>query len=64
MAWLFGSIAATVASMSQKDTDYQDKLDIVMTNMKTIGLPEKKQKEVLDFLEVLHENPSANKQDF
>ena len=35
-----------------------------MTNMKTIGLPEKKQKEVLDFLEILHENPSANKQDF
>ena len=29
--------------------------------MKSIKLPEEKQKEFLDFLEVLHENPSANK---
>ena len=61
MAWLFGSIAATVASMSQKDTDYSDKLDLVQTNMKTIELGEEKQKEFLDFLEKMQENPSANK---
>ena len=29
MAWLFGSIAATVASLSQKDTEHADKLDLV-----------------------------------
>ena len=64
MAWMFGSIAATIARMSQKDTEHSDKLDLVQTNMKTIKLPEDKQQEFLDFLEVLHETPSANKQDF
>jgi len=29
MAWLFGSIAATVQSLTQKDTDHADKVDMV-----------------------------------
>ena len=64
MAWLFGSIAATVQSMNMKNTAYEDKLDLVQSNMKAISLDEKMQKEFLDFLDILHETPSANKQDF
>ena len=53
MAFLFGSIAATVASMSSKETYYQDQLDTVTLNMKSIKLEEKRQQDVVSYIELI-----------
>lgn len=63
MAFLFGSIAATVASMSSKETYYQDQLENVSLNMKSIKLEEKLQNEVISYIELIQDNPSVNPKD-
>lgn len=63
MAFLFGSIAATVASMSSKETYYQDQIDNVSDNMKSIELCETRQKQVLEYIDLIHNNPSVNPND-
>jgi prefoldin subunit 5 len=63
MAFLFGSIAATVASMSSKENYYEDQVDIVTQSMKSIKLEEKRQQEVIQYIELMKENPSVNSKD-
>ena len=53
MAFLFGSIAATVASMSSKKTYYSDQLENVSHNMKSIKLDAKQQEEVISYIELI-----------
>lgn len=63
MAFLFGSIAATVASMSSKENYYEDQVNIVTQSMQSIKLEEKRQQEVIQYIELMKENPSVNPQD-
>ena len=42
MMFMFGSIAATIASMNQRETRYEDVIETVQLGMRTIKLPPKK----------------------
>jgi hypothetical protein len=53
MAFLFGSIAATVQSMSSKESYYADQLDNVQNNMIAIKLEERIQDDVIKYLELI-----------
>jgi len=51
MAIIFGSISTVMASVNQKDTLFQEKMDFVQSTMIKIRLDERIQDEVLNYLE-------------
>ena len=59
-AFLFGTITATTQAMQRRSYIYEDKLDMVQRAMISIALPETTQAQVLDYIDILHENASVD----
>lgn len=60
MAVIFGSISTVMANVNQKDSIFQEKMDLVQSTMVKIKLEEEIQNEVLDYLEKAQERPEVN----
>jgi len=58
-ASVFGSIAALVAQMNQKDTKKEEQFDFVRSIMRSIRLPKAIQNRVLDYIDSVHESPEV-----
>ena len=59
-AFIFGNMAALMASINKKDSYFQEQLDIVSQTMRSLKLPEKMQDNVLKYLQYIHETPDVH----
>jgi len=56
-AFIFGNMAALMANLNKKDSQFQEIIDFVSSTMRSIKLPENMQDDVLKYLQYVHETP-------
>lgn len=56
-AFIFGNMAALMATINKKDSQFQEQLDLVQTTMRSIKLPEAIQDQVIKYLMHCQESP-------
>jgi CRP-like cAMP-binding protein len=56
-AFIFGNMAALMATINKKDSHFQETLDLVSTTMRSIKLPEEIQDQVIKYLMHCQESP-------
>lgn len=58
-AFIFGNMAALMATMNKKDSHNQEQIDFVSSTMRSIKLPEKLQNQVIEYLLYCQESPDT-----
>lgn len=58
-AFIFGNMAALMATINKKDSHFQEILDLVSTTMRSIKLPEEIQDKVIKYLMHCQESPDV-----
>jgi flagellar motor component MotA len=58
-AFIFGNMAAIMATINKKDSHFTETMDLVQTIMRTMKLPEKIQNQVITYLMHCQESPDA-----
>lgn len=58
-AFIFGNMAALMATINKKDSHFQEQLDFVSTTMRSIKLPEEIQNQVIEYLMHCQESPDV-----
>lgn len=58
-AFIFGNMAALMATINKKDSYFQEQLDMVSQTMRSLKLPEDLQDNVLKYLQYIHETPDV-----
>lgn len=58
-AFIFGNMAALMATINKKDSHFQEQLDFVTTTMRSIKLPEEIQNQVIEYLMHCQESPDV-----
>lgn len=58
-AFIFGNMAALMATINKKDSHFQEQIDFVSTTMRSIKLPEKIQNQVIEYLMHCQESPDV-----
>lgn len=58
-AFIFGNMAALMATINKKDSHFQEQLDMISQTMRSLKLPEKMQEGVLNYLQYMHETPDV-----
>ena len=58
-AFIFGNMAALMATINKKDSTFQETLDLVSTTMRSIKLPEDIQDKVINYLMHCQESPDV-----
>jgi len=58
-AFIFGNMAALMATINKKDSHFQEQLDFVSTTMRSIKLPEDIQTQVIEYLMHWQESPDV-----
>ncbi len=58
-AFIFGNMAALMATISKKESHFQETLDLVTTTMRSIKLPEEIQDQVIKYLMHCQESPDV-----
>lgn len=58
-AFIFGNMAALMATINKKDSHFQEQIDFVSTTMRSIKLPEEIQNQVIEYLMHCQESPDV-----
>lgn len=58
-AFIFGNMAALMATINKKDSHFQEQIDFVSTTMRSIKLPEDIQNQVIEYLMHCQESPDV-----
>lgn len=58
-AFIFGNMAALMATINKKDSYFQEQIDFVSTTMRSIKLPEAIQNQVIEYLMHCQESPDV-----
>lgn len=56
-AFIFGNMAALMATLNKKENSFQEQMDLVQSTMRSIKLPEKMRDDVTKYLQYIHSNP-------
>jgi len=59
-AFIFGNMAALMATMNKKSTHFDEQLDLVNTIMRQMKLPEQMQDEVVSFMLHVQNSPEIH----
>lgn len=59
-AFIFGNMAALMATINKKDNFVQEQLEMVQQTMRSIKLPEDLQDQVLSYLQYINETPDVH----